>query len=153
MEKSILFLLSCLFSLASKSQANCNECKCLSNKSYTWKIVSSEKNQFLVRGDSLFLIKEKTKKIIEVLNKENKVKIKFLKEKENTIFVKIINSTFFTQSMGDAGANWYLASLVFSLTESNKYKNVYVNFQSGDHGGLPGLKSRKEFESLYKICK
>lgn len=62
MKKSILFLLPCFFSLASKSQTNCNECKCLSNKSFAWKIISSDKNQFLVRGDSLFRIKEDIKK-------------------------------------------------------------------------------------------
>lgn len=88
-----------------------------------------------------------------MLNKENKIKIKFLKEKQKTLFIKITNSTYFTQSIGDAGANWYLAFTVFSLTESNKYKNVYVSFEPGDHGGMPGLKSRNNFESLYKICK
>jgi len=125
----------------------------LSNKSSVYIVdINKDGKEFLLKGDSLFLIKDNIDKIIIALNRKFKVKIKKIKISKNILSVKIINSKLFTQEIGDTDSNWYLASMVYSLTENERIKFVNVIFEVGDHGGVPGLKSRKSFFELYSFC-
>lgn len=156
MKREIYLILTCLtISLCLKAQKNnCNSCICFANKSTIWKVEIDDKGkEYLVRGDSLKFIKRNIKQLILELNKKSKVQVKLLRLKNHIVYIKIVNSTLFTQTMGDAGADWYIASLIFTLTETPVYCKVYLDFTEGDHGGEPGLKSRKDFIRKYKICK
>lgn len=118
----------------------------LNNKTPIWKVeISCNGEEVLLRGDSINFIKDDYQQLIAALNKNNKVQIEFQKIRGNCIYVAIINSTYFTQNIGDTGADWYLASLVFTLTENDAYKYVFVDFKEGDHGGLPRRMSRDSF--------
>ena len=152
---SFLILNILFFSLCINAQnKNCKSCECFINKSAIWKVETDKQGkEYLVKGDSLKLIKGSAKQLLLRLNKISMVKAKILKSGNKVIYIKLINSTIFTQSLGDAGADWYLATLVFMLTENTGYNKVYVDFEEGDHGGRPGFLSRKYFEKKYAICK
>ncbi len=122
----------------------------LNNITPIWKVeMLGNGEEVLVKGDSINFIKDDYRQLIIALNKNNKVQIEFQKIRGDCIYVEIINSTYFTQSIGDTGADWYLVSLVYTLTESKKFNYVFVKFKEGDHGGLPGKKSRNSFN--YRI--
>lgn len=132
-----------------KTKINCE----LTNKSAVYIVdINKEGKEFLVKGDSLDLIKHNISSIISSLNSKFQVKIQKVKTASDTLFVRIINSTVFTQQIGDTGADWYLASMVYSLTEGGEIKFVNVLFDEGDHGGVSGLKSRNTFMDLYLRC-
>jgi spore germination protein GerM len=64
-------------------------------------------------------------------------------------FVEIINAEQVTQSMGSSGAQDYLASVTYSLTENRQIKKVNFIFEEGDHA-VPGIYTRESFAN-YKI--
>lgn len=146
-------ILSLLISKWAHTQIDCNNCTCFINDSYLWKaFVGKSGKEFLVKGDSLDRIKNNTKMIVQFFNKEYRIQIKLLRIKTRVAYLKIINSEYFTQQIGDAAANWYMAELVYSLTEGSLITKVFINFEEGDHGGTPGYKTRKSFKE-YIICK
>ena len=118
----------------------------LINHSAIWHVDIGKKNmkEYLVKGDSIDFIKNDYKKLVVEINNENKVKIKLVKVKDSTVYVKITNSTYFTQRLGDTGADWYIASVLYTLTESGENKYVNFDFVEGDSGGLPGKRKRED---------
>lgn len=144
-----------LNSLHVRSQSlDCNRCACFKNRQALWNVEIDKKGkEYLVRGEKLKFSNKAEEQLIFDLNKSSKVKVKLVKLKSHTVYIKILNSKLFTQSLGDTGADWYLATLIFTLTENSNYNKVYVDFEEGDHGGEPGLKSRKEFNRRYTVCK
>lgn len=62
----------------------------------------------------------------------------------DTVFLKIHNSEILTQQMGSAGADDYLSTATFTLTELEKVKYVNFDFEVGDHAS-PGTYSREYY--------
>lgn len=62
----------------------------------------------------------------------------------DTIFLKIHNGEILTQQMGSAGADDYLSTATFTLTELEKVKYVNFDFEIGDHAS-PGTYSREYY--------
>lgn len=75
------------------------------------------------------------------------VKLVFNKISNDTLFVSIPESDFLTRQMGSAGAESYIATTTYSLTELKNIKLVSYNFEAGDHLS-PGVYSRKDFENF-----
>ncbi|MBL0330212.1 MAG: hypothetical protein IPP64_12520 [Bacteroidetes bacterium] len=84
-------------------------------------------------------------KIIEFINSNNSsVHLDLRKISNDTIFVKIKESTFLTQQMGSTGADEYMSVTTFTLTELKGMKYVNYDFEEGDHAN-PGTYSRKYY--------
>jgi len=74
------------------------------------------------------------------------VKIVFNKIAHDTLYVRIPNSDFLTQQMGNAGAESYIATTTYNLTELKGITFIHYDFTGGDHLS-PGTFSRKDFEN------
>jgi len=86
------------------------------------------------------------KKLINLINTDynNLVHIDFLRISDDTIFVTIKNPDYLTHQMGSSGANEFMISTTFTLTELSGISWVSFDFKEGDHA-TPGTYSRKYF--------
>ena len=94
-------------------------------------------------------VKEDTltyKKLIEIINSvyNDKIFLDFVKINFDTIFVKIKDSEYLTEQMGSCGADDFMISATFTLTELKNIKYVDFDFEYGDHAS-PGTYSRKYY--------
>lgn len=62
----------------------------------------------------------------------------------DTVFVKIDNSSVLTQQSGTAGADAFLATVIYNLSEFRNITCVNFDFEPGDHA-VPGTYSREDF--------
>lgn len=100
------------------------------------------KQQRTVNSDSLT-----AENLIADLNAEwENIKLVLVKTSNDTLYVSIPDSDFLGQQMGSAGAQAYMASTTYNLTELKGIKYVNYNMQAGDHVS-PGTYSRKSFEN------
>lgn len=74
------------------------------------------------------------------------VKLVLLKTSNDTLYVSIPDSEFLGQQMGSAGAQAYMASTTYNLTELKNIKYVNYTMEAGDHAS-PGTYSRESFEN------
>ena len=90
-------------------------------------------------------------KLIKGINDKylDKVYLEFDKISQDTIFVKIKNSEYLTEQMGTCGADQYIISTTFTLTELKNIRNVAFDFESGDHAS-PGINNRESYWYLVK---
>ena len=89
------------------------------------------------------------KELITLLNNRyQKINLNLVKQQHDTIFVKIPDAFYLTQSIGTAGAESYLAETTFSLTEVNGIKAVNFDFEEGDHAS-PKTYTRSDFKSFH----
>ncbi len=86
--------------------------------------------------------------LIELIN-ENfpDIHLDFIKVSHDTMFVKIPDSQKLTQGIGDSGAENYLASVTYTLTEHKNIKFVNLAMKPGDHAE-PGVYCREDFKRL-----
>jgi hypothetical protein len=86
-------------------------------------------------------------KLIYLINKfrgQDKIILKLVKVSRDTIYVAIKESTYLTQSMGTSGADDYVSTTVYTLTELKDIEYVNLNFTEGDHA-RPGTYSRQYY--------
>jgi spore germination protein GerM len=137
------------------------------DRSYTWYVDYNEKSDdvFMVPGTRIHEIKNDVHKLVAALNGSDAdpgsfrtpaeregagaPKIKLMKVEHGVAFVEIINAEQVTQRMGSSGAQDYLASVTYSLTENRQIKKVNFIFEEGDHA-VPGIYTRESFAN-YKI--
>lgn len=105
--------------------------------------------------------KEKLKKPVEIKldtfssvhlvqlinNNYPEVQLELVKISHDTMYVKIPDSRKLTQEMGSTGAENYMASATYTLTELKNVKFVNFAMKIGDHAG-PGVFSRDDFKRL-----
>jgi len=72
------------------------------------------------------------------------IHLELVKVSHDTIYVRIAESTFLTQQMGTTGADEYMSTTIFTLTELKNVEFVNFDFEIGDHAS-PGTYSRKYF--------
>ena len=85
--------------------------------------------------------------LVNDLNAEwENIKLVLVKASNDTLYVSIPDSDFLGQQMGSAGAQAYMASTTYNLTELKGIRYVNYNMQAGDHVS-PGTYSRKSFEN------
>jgi len=88
------------------------------------------------------------KNIIQLINNNyDSIQLDYIKTSHDTIYVHIPRSEMLTQRMGDTGAEIFMASTTFSLTEVKGIKFVNYDFIEGDHAS-PGVYSRDDFKRL-----
>ena len=75
------------------------------------------------------------------------VKLVFQKSSNDTLYVTIPDSDFLAERMGSAGAEAYMASTTYNLTELKGIKFVNYDFEEGDHLS-PGVFSRDDFKNF-----
>ena len=75
------------------------------------------------------------------------VKLVFKKVSNDTLYVSIPDSDFLTERMGSAGAEAYLASTTYNLTELKGIKFINYEFEEGDHLS-PGVFGRDDFKNF-----
>lgn len=74
------------------------------------------------------------------------VQIKFIRTSNDTAFIAIPDSRVLTQQMGSAGAESFMVSTTYSLTELKGIKFVSFEFEEGDHG-VPGVYNRNSWDA------
>ena len=75
------------------------------------------------------------------------VQLDLVKISHDTLYVKIPDSKKLTQEMGSTGAENYMASATYTLTELKNVKFVNFAMKEGDHAA-PGVFSREDFKRL-----
>lgn len=86
--------------------------------------------------------------IIQLLNKNFPgIEMELVKVSNDTAYVKIPDDKRLSQEIGNTGAENYLASATFTLTEIKNIKYINISLQPGDHAE-PGVYSREDFKRL-----
>lgn len=86
--------------------------------------------------------------IIELINSNyDSIRLDYLKTSHDTIYVHIPNSEMLTERIGSTGAEMFMASATYSLTELKGIKYVNFDFVEGDHAA-PGVYDRSYFRGL-----
>jgi hypothetical protein len=101
----------------------------------------SLKQQRKVSADTL-----SAEKLIKEINASwDGIKMELKKISHDTVFVSIPKSDVLTKQMGSSGAESYLYSSTYILTELPKMKFVNYDFMEGDHLA-PGTYKRTDFK-------
>lgn len=69
----------------------------------------------------------------------------FVRQSTDTVFVKIPDATYLTQSAGSTGAEIYMAEATYSFTQIPGVNFVNFDFAEGDHAA-PGTFKRGDFD-------
>ncbi len=86
--------------------------------------------------------------VIQLLNNNfDSIQIDYVKTSHDTIYVHIPHSEMLTERMGSTGAESFLASATYSLTELKDIRYVNFDFVEGDHAS-PGVYSRDNFKNF-----
>jgi len=86
-------------------------------------------------------------KLIKEFNSVWATQLVFRKISNDTIYVEIPDSERLTQHVGSTGAELYMSSATFILTELKGIKYVNYDFLEGDHLS-PGTMSRESFKKF-----
>lgn len=123
--------------------------KTIVNHSMIWTVQQENtKKDKLKAPDSTQLSTFSSSQLIDLLNQNYPdIHLDFVKTSHDTIYVEIPESNNLTNGIGDTGAENYLASATFTLTELKNIKFVNISMKAGDHAE-PGVYSREDFKSL-----
>lgn len=116
------------------------------NQSLLWHVDDTKEFKLVkpkVKGiDSMSAIN-----VIGLINNNfDSVHIDYIKTSHDTIYVHIPHSEMLTERMGSTGAENFMASSTFSLTNVKGINYVNFDFVEGDHAS-PGVYSRNNFKS------
>jgi hypothetical protein len=123
--------------------------KTIINRSMIWSVEpqSGEKEK-LKAPENAKLDTFSSENLVKLIN-ENfpDIHLDLVKVSHDTIYVKIPDSKRLTEEIGNTGADNYLASATFTLTELKNIKYVNIDLKAGDHAE-PGVYSRADFKEL-----
>lgn len=128
---------------------NTDSMKTIVNRSMIWSVQPQGKNKEKLQApDSIQLKTYSYSQLINLLNQNYpEIQMNFKKISHDTIYVKIPDSQNLTNQIGDTGAENFLASATFTLTELPNIHFVNIEMKSGDHAER-GVYSRDDFKSL-----
>lgn len=135
-----------------KEQNKCLTIDSINIKDYYWHTAYdfTLHREYLEKGKLLNAYSNSTAALIEVLNKRTEnCKIKYLKQQDDTLHIRILNDEVLTEQSGTTGAHCYLGETVYTLTENDSVKQVKIDFTEGSHA-VPGVYSRESFADLVK---
>jgi hypothetical protein len=119
------------------------------NPSIIWSV--DEENpgkEKLKKPEAVILDTLSSAQLVEMINENYPdIHLDLVKVSHDTLYVKIPDSQRLTSQIGDSGAENYLASATFTLTETKNIKYINFSFKRGDHAD-PGVYSRNDFKSL-----
>ena len=88
------------------------------------------------------------KNVIELINNNyDSIHLDLVKIFHDTIYVHIPNSEMLTERIGSTGAEMFMASATFSLTELKGIHYVNYDFIEGEHAA-PGVYDRGYFKNF-----
>lgn len=119
------------------------------NNSLIWKVEQgTEGQEKLTKPKNIIPDTLSSATLVQMLNDNfPDIKLVLIKVSRDTVYVKIPESTRLTDQIGDTGAENYLASVTFTLTETKNIKFINFNFKDGEHAE-PGVFSRESFKNL-----
>ena len=126
-------------------------CANFERKEYVWDTDYADGNWYLIRGGKLNHGNNDINQLILAWNAAYPVQIKLSGAEDKTAIVNIVKDNNFAQSYGSTGAIRVLASLVYTLTEDCRYKNIRLNFKEGEHAS-PGIYARADFLDSFYVC-
>lgn len=86
--------------------------------------------------------------ILQLINNNyDSIRVDYVKTSHDTIYVHIPNSEMLTENIGSTGAEMFMASTTYSLTELNGVHFVNFDFKEGEHAS-PGVYDRSYFKNL-----
>ena len=86
--------------------------------------------------------------IVELINVNyDSIHIDYLRTSHDTVYLAIPHSETLTEKSGDTGAENFMASTVYSLTEVKGIRFVNFEFKGGDHA-MPGVYTRDDFKNF-----
>jgi hypothetical protein len=117
------------------------------NETLLWQVVDSNGLKIhkpVLKGIDTMSVQN----IIQLINTNyDSIHIDFVKISHDTIYIHIPNSQMLTERIGSTGAQMYMASATYSLTEIKGIKYVNFDFIEGDHAA-PGVYDRSYFKTL-----
>ncbi len=117
------------------------------NKSLLWNI-NEESGFKLQKPKASGIDTMSAENIIKLLNNNyDSIYLDYIKTSHDTIYVRIPDSDKLTERIGSTGAEEYMASTTYSLTEIKGIKYVNYNFKEGDHAA-PGVYGRNNFKNF-----
>ncbi|MGN6249288.1 MAG: hypothetical protein ACTHNG_13115 [Ginsengibacter sp.] len=119
------------------------------NRSMIWTVQPQDSSRQKLRApDSTQIKTMSSTQLIDLLNQSYPdIHLDFIKISHDTIYVKIPDSSNLTNDIGDTGAENYLASTTYTLTEMKNIRYVNIAMKGGDHAE-PGVYSRDDFKDL-----
>jgi len=113
---------------------------------YYWSAEWDNKNGMLMKKTTPITADSLTAtNIIQKLNiLYPKIRLRYIRTSNDSMFVNINNSTYLTQQIGSSGAESYLAEVTYNLTELNGINYINIKFKEGDHAS-PGTYTRTDF--------
>lgn len=88
--------------------------------------------------------------LTETINKytgKGQVVLEYIKTSNDTVFVRISDSSYLTRQMGTLGSHAYMATVTYTLTEAAGINHVDFEFEEGDHAA-PGTYNRESFKPM-----
>ncbi len=86
--------------------------------------------------------------IVQLINNNyDSIDLEYVKISHDTIYVRIPNSTMLTEKIGSTGAEMFMASATYSLTELKGIHYVNFDFTEGEHAA-PGVYDRSYFNNI-----
>lgn len=117
------------------------------NRTIIWTVTNEGSGkEKLSRPEDVKLDTFSSSHLIQLINDNfSDIHLDLIKISHDTIYVKIPDSKKLTQELGDSGAENYLASATYTLTELKNIKFVNLAMEPGDHAE-PGVYSREDFK-------
>ncbi len=85
--------------------------------------------------------------IINFINTGNtNIKMEFVKQSNDTVFIRIPDAIYLTQQMGSTGPTLYISEVVYNMTQIPGISEVNFDFEQGDHAS-PGTYNRNSFDN------
>jgi hypothetical protein len=119
----------------------------MKNKSLLWQVEGTEALKLhkpRVPGIDTMSVKN----LLQLINNNyDSIHLDYIKTSHDTIYVHIPQSEMLTERIGSTGAEMYMASATWSLTELKGIKYINFDFEEGDHAS-PGVYSRNNFKNF-----
>ena len=117
------------------------------NKSLLWH-VDDTKGFKLQKPKAPGIDTMSAKNLIQIINSNyDSIHLDYIKTSHDTIYVHIPHSEMLTERIGSTGAEMFMASSTWSLTELKGVRYVHYDFEEGDHAS-PGVYSRNNFKNF-----
>lgn len=118
------------------------------NQSLLWHVVDSNglklKKPVKTGIDTMSVLN-----VVDLLNNNyDSIHLDYLKTSHDTVYIHIPRSEMLTERLGSTGAQMFLASATYSLTELKGIHFVNFDFIEGDHA-TPGVYDRSYFTNIH----
>jgi hypothetical protein len=123
--------------------------KTIVNHTMIWSVQpQGAENEKLEAPQNIKLDTLSSTQLVQLINNNfPDIHLDLVKISHDTIYVNIPDSKKLTNGIGDTGAENYLASATFTLTELKNIKFVNIAMKPGDHAE-PGVYTRDDFKRL-----